>query len=121
MILKEMLQYSPLDRLYQALGDPARRAMVERLTQGPASVSELAAPLDMSLAAVVQHVQALEQSGLVSTRKNGRVRTCTLDPDAISLAETWLSQRRQQWESHFDRLGALLAEPVPPKKERKKR
>jgi DNA-binding transcriptional ArsR family regulator len=110
-----------LDAVFRALSEPARRAIVLRLSRGSASVSELAAPLAMSLAAVVQHVQALEQSGLVTTQKAGRVRTCTLDPHAISVAESWLSQRRQQWESHFDRLGALLAEapPTKPKRTRK--
>lgn len=98
-----------LDAVFRALSEPARRAIILRLSRGNASVSELAAPLAMSLAAVVQHVQALEQSGLVTTHKAGRVRMCTLDPVAISLAESWLSQRRLQWEGHFDRLGALLA------------
>lgn len=108
-----------LDAVFRALSEPARRAIVLRLSRGSASVSELAAPLDMTLAAVVQHVQALEQSGLVTTQKTGRVRTCTLDPAAIGLAEAWLSQRRQQWESHFDRLGAVLADGPAPEQERK--
>ncbi|WP_338768844.1 metalloregulator ArsR/SmtB family transcription factor [Massilia sp. METH4] len=106
-----MLNDDPrLDAVFRALAEPARRAIVLRLSRGSASVSELAAPLAMSLAAVVQHVQALEQSGLVTTQKTGRVRTCTLDPAMIGLAEGWLSQRRQQWETHFDRLGELLAQ-----------
>lgn len=113
-------QQQKLDAVFRALSEPARRAIVLRLSRGSASVSELAAPLDMSLAAVVQHVQALEQSGLVTTRKEGRVRTCTLDPAAIALAESWLSQRRQQCEAHFDRLGTLLAADPPPEKERKR-
>lgn len=108
-----------LDAVFRALAEPARRAIVLRLSRGSASVSELAGPLDMSLAAVVQHVQALEQSGLVKTHKVGRVRTCTLDPAAIALAEGWLGQRRQQWETHFDRLGDLLAGDANRSKERK--
>lgn len=108
-----------LDAVFRALSEPARRAIVLRLSRGSASVSELAEPLAMSLAAVVQHVQALEQSGLVTTHKTGRVRTCMLDPQAIGLAESWLSQRRQQWEGHFDRLGAVLAEDTNPASERK--
>ena len=116
-----MLDHQPqLDAVFRALAEPARRAIVLRLSQGSASVSELAAPLEMSLQAVVQHVNALEQSGLVTTRKEGRTRTCTLDPHAIALAETWLSERRRQWEGHFDRLGALLAGPVPSTTERKR-
>jgi len=115
-----MLNDDPrLDAVFRALAEPARRAIVLRLSRGSASVSELAAPLAMSLAAVVQHVQALEQSGLVTTQKTGRVRTCTLDPAMIGLAEGWLSQRRQQWETHFDRLGELLAEETNESKERK--
>jgi len=108
-----MLDRSPLDRVFQALSDPSRRAIVERLTRGDASVSELAEPLAMSLAAVVQHVQALESSGVIRTAKVGRVRTCTLERDAIAQAEAWLTQRRTSWEHRFDRLGELLGEPAP--------
>jgi DNA-binding transcriptional ArsR family regulator len=99
-----------LDRVFQALADPTRRSMVERLTRGPASVSELAAPLSMSLPAVVQHVQVLEGSGLVHTEKVGRVRTCTIAPDALHGAEHWINERRTTWERRLDRLDALLAE-----------
>jgi len=99
-----------LDRVFHALADPARRGMLERLSRGPASVSELAAPLEMSLAAVVQHVQVLEASRLVRTRKHGRVRTCRIEPAALATAESWLSARRMLWEQRLDRLGALLAE-----------
>lgn len=84
--------------------------MVERLTRGPASVSELARPLDMSLAAVVQHVQVLEASGLVRSAKSGRVRTCMIEPTALRTAEQWISERRTQWEHRLDRLGGFLAE-----------
>jgi DNA-binding transcriptional ArsR family regulator len=98
----------PLDLMFQALADPTRRKMVERLTQGSASVSELAAPFQMSLPAVVQHLQVLEQSGLVTTQKIGRVRTCTIDPGALSLAEKWINDRRIGWERRLDRLGSFL-------------
>jgi DNA-binding transcriptional ArsR family regulator len=106
-----MLEYSPpLDLLFQALADPARRAMVERLSRGPASVSELARPLDMTLSAVVQHLQVLERSGLVRSQKVGRVRTCHIEPQALTLAEQWITAQRATWERRFDRLGDLLAE-----------
>lgn len=98
-----------LDLMFQALADPTRRMMVDRLSRGPASVSELAKPFDMSLPAVVQHLQVLEQSGLVRTEKVGRVRTCTMDPGAMSLAEKWINDRRIQWERRLDRLGEFLA------------
>lgn len=97
-----------LDRMFQALADPTRRAMVERLSKGPASVSELAKPLPMSLPAVVQHLQVLEQSGLVTTEKVGRVRTCTLDAGTMSRAEQWINERRKGWENRLDKLGMLL-------------
>jgi len=98
-----------LDRVFQALADSSRRAIVERLTRGEASVSELAQPLEMSLAAVVQHVQALEACGLIRTRKTGRVRTCEIEPHVLAQAEAWLSQRRTLWERNLDRLGEVLA------------
>jgi len=99
-----------LDRAFQALADPTRRIMVERLTRGPASVSELAKPLDMSLSAVVQHLAVLEESGLVRSEKVGRVRTCRIEPKALSMAETWINERRKMWEQRLDRLGAYLAQ-----------
>ena len=99
-----------VDRVFHALGDPTRRAMVERLSRGPASVSELAEPFDVSLAAIVQHVQVLEQSGLVTSAKEGRVRTCRLEPKGLSAAESWISQRRAQWERRLDRLADFLDE-----------
>ena len=105
-----MLQHQALDRVFQALSDPSRRAIVDRLSRGDASVSELARPLAMTLAAVVQHVQLLEASGLITTRKTGRVRNCHLDRDVLSQAETWLSQRRAMWEDNLDRLGEVLAQ-----------
>jgi DNA-binding transcriptional ArsR family regulator len=99
-----------LDRTFQALADKSRRTMVERLTLGPASVSELAEPLAMSLAAVVQHVQVLEACGVVKTRKVGRTRVCRIDPVAITRAEKWITDQRQIWESRLDRLGDFLSE-----------
>lgn len=99
-----------LDRAFQALGDPTRRAIVERLAAGPASVSELAAPLPMSLPAVMLHLKVLEDSGLVASEKKGRVRTCRIQPAALSLAEQWVSERRLMWERSLDRLGAFLDE-----------
>ena len=111
MILKGMLnQSTPLDLMFQALSDPGRRAMVERLSRGPASVSELARPMAMSLPAVVQHLQVLEASGLVRSEKHGRVRTCRIEPGALQLAERWINERRTTWERRLDRLGAFLAE-----------
>lgn len=98
-----------LDHTFQALADGTRRTILARLTLGPASVSELARPLAMSLPAVMQHLAVLEQSGLVLSEKAGRVRTCRLAPEALSLAEQWLSQRRLEWERNLDRLGDYLA------------
>src|ERR1700761_3428698 len=106
-----MPNYSPpLDLMFQALADPGRRAMVERLSRGPASVSELAKPMAMSLPAVVQHLQVLEASGLITTQKVGRVRTCQIQPAALQLAEQWINERRTLWERRLDRLGDFLAE-----------
>ena len=106
-----MLNYATaaLDRVFQALADPTRRQIVERLSRGPASVSELARPLPMSLPAVVQHLQILEASGLVSSTKRGRVRTCRIEPEALSIAEQWIAARRAGWERRLDRLGEFLA------------
>ncbi len=96
--------------MFQALSDPTRRAVVERLSRSPASVSELAKPLAMSLPAVVQHLQLLEASGLVRSEKVGRVRTCRIEPRALRMAEQWINERRTSWERRFDRLGEYLAE-----------
>jgi DNA-binding transcriptional ArsR family regulator len=110
-MLKHVLnQLADLDRVFQALADPGRRLMLERLSAGPASVSELGRPLAMSLAAVVQHVQVLEASGLVRSRKTGRTRTCSLNPAALRSAEQWISERRLLVERRLDRLGDYLAE-----------
>lgn len=110
MILKHMPnQQASLDLMFQALSDPTRRAMVERLSQGPASVSELARPLAMSLPSVVQHLQLLEASGLVSSQKVGRVRTCQIEPAGLQAAERWINERRTSWVKRLDRLGDYLA------------
>ena len=104
-----MINYQvPLDLAFQALADPARRAIVERLSKGPASVSELAKPLPMSLPAVMLHLKVLEESGLVKSSKVGRVRTCRIEALALSQAERWISERRQMWESNLDRLSEFL-------------
>ena len=97
-----------LDHMFEALADPTRRAIVERLSRGPASVSELAAPFPMSLPAVVQHLQVLERSGLVSTQKIGRTRSCTIDTGALSQVEKWINDRRVGWQQRFDQLGDFL-------------
>jgi DNA-binding transcriptional ArsR family regulator len=103
-----------LDDTFRALADPTRRAMVERLSRGPVAVSELAQPLDMSLAAVVQHVQVLEDTGVIRTEKIGRVRTCRLEPRGLEGAERWIAKRRALWERRLDRLGAFLDEQAAP-------
>lgn len=100
-----------IDSVFHALGDPSRRAIVEKLSEGPISVSRLAEPLDITLAAVVQHLQVLEECGLVQTEKVGRVRTCRIETAGLSVAAQWIGARRSMWERRFDRLGALLAEP----------
>ena len=99
-----------IDRVFHALGDPTRRAMVERLSAGPLSVSRLAAPLAITLTAVAQHLQILEESGLVQTEKIGRVRTCRLEAAGLSAAQKWIGDRRSEWERRLDRLGEFLAE-----------
>jgi len=98
-----------LDRMFHALADPTRRTIVERLSRGPASVSELAQPLAMSLPSVLQHLQLLESSGIILSEKIGRVRTCRIAPKALKAAEQWISQRRTNWERRLDKLGEYLA------------
>lgn len=100
-----------IDRVFHALGDPTRREIVEMLSAGPFSVSRLAAPLDISLTAVIQHLQILEEAGLVHTQKIGRVRTCRLDAPGFSVLKQWIDDRRSMWERRLDRLGDLLAQP----------
>jgi DNA-binding transcriptional ArsR family regulator len=104
-----MLNNSPLNRAFQALSDPVRRGMLARLSRGPASVSELAAPLPISLPAVLQHLKTLEASGLVASAKNGRVRTVRLQPEAMTAAEGWLAAQRDVWEGRLDRFETHLA------------
>jgi DNA-binding transcriptional ArsR family regulator len=116
-----MLNYnSPLDQVFRVLADPTRRAIIDQLSRGQASVSDIARPLDMSLAAVVQHIQLLEESGVIRTQKIGRVRTCRIEPQALGQVEQWVAERRAMWEQHFDRLGALLEEQkATPENDRK--
>jgi DNA-binding transcriptional ArsR family regulator len=104
-----MLNQKPsLDRLFQALADPTRRAIIERLSRGPAPVTELARPLTMSLPSAMQHIGILESAGLVRSEKIGRVRTCTIEPQALSQVEHWINARRIEWEHRLDRLGDYL-------------
>jgi len=102
-------QSLPVDQVFHALADPARRIMVERLSRGPASVSELAQPLDMSMPAVMQHLKILESSGLVRSAKQGRVRTCHIQRPALQSVERWIAERRATWERRLDRLGDFLS------------
>lgn len=109
MILRHMLnQSADLDQIFHALADPARRAIVERLSRGPASVSELAGPLPMSLPSAMQHLGVLETAGLVRSQKVGRVRTCAIEPKAFGMVEQWIDARRTEWENRLDRLGEYL-------------
>ncbi len=100
-----------IDRVFHALGDPTRRAIVDQLSAGPRSVSRLADPLGITLTAVAQHLQVLEESGLVQTEKVGRVRTCRIDPAGFSSLERWIRDHRSMWDQRLDRLGELLADP----------
>ena len=106
-----MPKYAALDRMFHALGDSSRRAMVERLARGPASVSELAQPFEMALPTVVQHLSVLEQAGIVISAKAGRVRTYQLVPEALSPAAEWIGGQRLPAERRLDRLGTLLNRP----------
>jgi DNA-binding transcriptional ArsR family regulator len=101
-----------IDTLFAALADPTRRVMVERLSRGPASVSELAKPLAISLPAVIQHLRVLETSGLITSKKTGRTRTCRIESKALRTAEDWIAARRATWERRLDRLGDFLADGV---------
>ena len=106
-----MLNYAdPVDTVFHALGDPTRRKIVDQLSHGPASVSELAAPLPISLPAVVQHLRVLQECGLVDSEKVGRVRTCRVRPATMRRAEDWIAERRAEWERRLDRLSEFLAE-----------
>lgn len=111
-ILKPMLNQIRIDQVFHALGDPTRRKLIEHLSAGPASASDLAKPLGITLAAVIQHLQVLERSGVVRTEKVGRVRTCRIEPTGLSIAEEWLAERRSLWERRLDRLGDILNEDL---------
>ena len=104
-----MLNNHAVDRAFHALAEPTRRAIIDKLSRGPISVSELAEPFDMTLAAIVQHLQVLEESGMVRTEKVGRVRTCRIEPSGLKIAAAWLDERRATWERRFDRLGEMFA------------
>jgi DNA-binding transcriptional ArsR family regulator len=114
-----MLNNQAVDRVFRALGDPTRRAIVERLSRGTVSAGELVKPLDITLAAVVQHLQVLEESGLVRTQKVGRVRACHIRAEGLRLAERWIAERRTVWESRFDRLGEIVEGKLEGKSEGK--
>jgi len=113
-----MLNNAHVDRAFHALAEPTRRAIVERLCSGPSTVSALAEPFDMTLAAVMQHLRVLEEGGIVRTEKVGRVRTCRIEPAGLNAAAQWVAERRALWEQKFDRLGELLAEQERGKKKR---
>jgi DNA-binding transcriptional ArsR family regulator len=100
-----------LNDVFQALADPTRRAVLGQLSKGPASISELAKPFDMALPSFMKHIRLLEESGWILTRKNGRVRTCTVEKKAFAAADAWLSEQRALWEARFDCLDALLEGP----------
>ena len=108
-----------LDLVFRALGDPSRRLMVERLSRGPASVSELAEPHAMSLRAVLKHVQVLETAGLVRTVKEGRVRRCELDRHGIDAAGKWIDEVRRRWERRLDRLDEYVTKQKPARQEKR--
>ena len=110
MVKQRSHERAPVDVVFHALADANRRLMLDRLAGGPASVSELARPLSITLPAVVQHLRVLESSGLVRSQKAGRVRTCKIEPQALDTAERWISERRAAWEQRLDRLGEFLAE-----------
>lgn len=107
-MVKDMLNHVELDRVFQALADRTRRAIVEHLVDGPAAVKALAEPLAMSLPAVMQHLQVLERAGLIRTEKTGRVRTCQLEPEGLRSAQRWLGMQRTRSERDLDRLGEYL-------------
>jgi DNA-binding transcriptional ArsR family regulator len=109
-----MMNQATIDQVFHAFGDPTRRKLVEQLSLGPASVSDLAKPLGITLAAVVQHLQILERSGVVRTQKVGRVRTCRIEPAGLDIVAEWIAERRSLWERRLDRLGDLLAEEQQP-------
>ena len=101
-------QQTALDTVFRALADPTRRAVLHQLSRGPASVSDLARPFEMALPSFLQHLQVLEEGGLIRSRKAGRVRTCEIQPDRLATAESWIAEQRAIWESRLDRLDAYL-------------
>ena|SRR5215471_11879975 len=105
-----------LDRVFRALADPTRRAVVDRLARGEAPVSELAKPFDMALPSFLQHLDVLEDAGLVASKKTGRVRMCRATPEPLALAQDWLAVRRAFWERRLDRLDRFLLERKKEKK-----
>jgi DNA-binding transcriptional ArsR family regulator len=105
-----MVQYQELDRAFSALSDPTRRGILDRLGGGPASISELAAPLEMTLTGLKKHVRVLEDAHLVTTIKVGRIRQCRIETAALRTAEDWINERRTTWERRLDRLGDYLAD-----------
>jgi DNA-binding transcriptional ArsR family regulator len=105
--------YGPLDGVFQALADPTRRAVLGRLGRGPASISELASPFDMALPSFMKHIRTLEQSGLIRTRKQGRVRTCAIEEKPFAAAQAWLSEQRALWEGRVDRLEQFVTTEQP--------
>jgi DNA-binding transcriptional ArsR family regulator len=112
-LLPQAATDAPIERVLHAIANPTRRAIVEQLSRGPATVKELAGPLRITLSAVVQQVHVLEASGLVRSHKAGRVRTCSIEPSALSTLERWINERRAAWEKHLHRLGEYLAETEP--------
>ena len=101
--------YAALDTVFHALADPTRRAVIQRLGQGPATVSELAEPIDMALPSFVKNIAVLEASGLIGSKKIGRIRTCTLKPRKLAAAERWFGEQRALWESRYNNLDNLLS------------
>jgi len=121
-IVSCMANHSPhLDNVFSALADPTRRAIIARLSQGEASVGELAQPFDMALPSLMKHIRVLEAGGLIESEKHGRVRTCRLMPGAMKGAENWLAEQRAMWEARLDRLESYLAtlEKKPPRRRRR--
>lgn len=109
LILSHMENYNPaLDSVFHALADPTRRAVIQRLGCGSASVSELAEPFDMALPSFMKHISVLESAGLIGSKKTGRVRTCKLDPEKLTAAEKWFGEQRSLWEGRFQNLDNLI-------------
>lgn len=114
-------QQERLDLAFRALADPTRRAVIARLSRGPAAVSELAAPFEMALPSFTQHLRVLEEAGLVRSEKAGRVRTVRIQPKALLAAEDWMSKQRALWEARMDRFDAFVTSPLEKSSKEKKR